>query len=124
MCPSCWKYKPKITGYEIIHQNIALLQQEVDNLEQYIRRDCLEIRGIPAQEEETWAALNETVQRIGEVMEIQVKDRDISISHRLPGRSIADPVKLKYVAQTRLLSNLLIVRFEKSSIVPESTCVV
>ena len=47
--------------------DIALLQQEVDNLGQYIRRNCLEIRGIPAQEE-TVAALNETVQRIGEVM--------------------------------------------------------
>ena len=28
--------------------NLKLLKQEMNNLEQYSRRDCLEIRGIPA----------------------------------------------------------------------------
>ena len=64
--------------------DIALLQQEVNNLEQYTRRDCLEIRGIPIQEEETAEALNKIVQRIGEEMGVHVHDHDISISHRLP----------------------------------------
>ena len=74
--------------------DIALLQQEVNDLEQYGRRDCLEIRGIPAQEKETVEGLNEIVQRIGEEIGIQIQDHDISTSHRLSSsrkNTMADP---------------------------------
>lgn len=59
------------------------LQQEVNNLEQYIRRDCLEIRGIPEQDNETVDMTNDLVQRVGEMIGVLVEEKDISISHRL-----------------------------------------
>lgn len=55
----------------------------VDNQEQYTRRDCLEIRGIPPTRGEN---TNEVVQRIGSLVNVTIQDSDISISHRLPSR--------------------------------------
>ena len=57
------------------------LKEEFNNLEQYSRRDCLEIRGVPVQRDEDTNAL---VVDIGRRMGVEVKEDDISTSHRLP----------------------------------------
>ena len=77
---------------ESLHKSvndIELLKQEVNNMEQYMRRDCLEIRGIPVLTGEDTSQL---VKKVGEIIEVQVQDHDISISHRLTdSRSDRDP---------------------------------
>jgi hypothetical protein len=62
--------------------NITKAQdEEINNMQQYSRRDCVEISGIPEEPDENTDAL--TV-KIGSLMGIQIHESDISISHRLP----------------------------------------
>lgn len=56
---------------------------EVNDLQQYSRRDCLEIRGIPYIPNEK---TNEIIQKIGNEIGVPVTPDDISISHRLSAR--------------------------------------
>ena len=57
------------------------MKQELNNLEQYSRRECLEIRGVPVLPGEK---TNEIVRKVGEVIGVAIECNDISISHRLP----------------------------------------
>ncbi|XP_044166316.1 uncharacterized protein LOC122950324 [Acropora millepora] len=78
------------------------LKEEFNNLEQYSRRDCLEIRGVPVQRDEDTNAL---VVDIGRRMGVEVKEDDISTSHRLPimnrGRETSSrtPIIVKFVCR-------------------------
>ena len=49
--------------------------------EQYTRRDCLEIRGIPVQQGED---TNDIIIKLGSKIGVEVNKNDISVSHRLP----------------------------------------
>ena len=91
---------PKLSNLEtistsIIEENICLkselqkatndlqmVKQELNNAEQYSRRDCLEIRGIPLQRNEI---CNNLVKKVGDLIGVKVDDHDMSVSHRLPG---------------------------------------
>ena len=55
-------------------------KQEINNIEQYSRRECLEIRGVPVQSGDN---TNEIISNIGEQIGVDIRDDDISISHRL-----------------------------------------
>ena len=54
---------------------------ELNEIEQYSRRDCVEISGLP---EEKGEDLNKLVVRIGSLMNVELDKKDISISQRLP----------------------------------------
>lgn len=56
----------------------------VNELEQYIRRECLEISGIPVDQHED---TNSIVIKVGSLMGVIVEKSDISVSHRLPSKS-------------------------------------
>ncbi|XP_028410709.1 uncharacterized protein LOC114533395 [Dendronephthya gigantea] len=58
------------------HQSV-----EINDIEQYSRRDCLEIAGVPETEQEN---TNELVKKIGNLIGENLNDSDISVSHRLP----------------------------------------
>ena len=76
-------------------------------MEQYSRRDCLEIRGIPqSQEEDT----DEIVKKVGELIDVDLNCEDISVSHRLSDgtRTRSDGVHIKRVPA-------IIVKFTKRS---------
>ena len=63
------------------NKQIGILQDMVNDQEQYGRRDCLEIRGIPSiQSEQT----DEIVLKVSEAIGIKLQNEDISISNRLP----------------------------------------
>lgn len=62
------------------NNNLDQLKYELNNIEQYSRRECLEIRGIPVLSGEN---TNEIILKIGEQIGVRIKDDDISISHRL-----------------------------------------
>ena len=57
------------------------LEAQLDEQEQYSRRECLEIKGIPVDRNED---TNEIVRQVADVMDISIQEEDISISHRLP----------------------------------------
>ena len=62
-----------------------------------MRRDCLGIRGIPVLTGEDTSQL---VKKVGEIIEVQVQDQDISISHRLTdSRPDRDPALIVKFAQ-------------------------
>ena len=63
--------------------SLKLMKQELNNSEQYSRRDCLEIKCIPIQRNEV---TNEVVKSVGNSIGVKVKDEDISISHRLAAK--------------------------------------
>ena len=49
--------------------------------EQYSRRECIEIRGVP---EHAGESTNYLVKEVGRALGVEVTDNDISVSHRLP----------------------------------------
>ena len=59
---------------------VKLAKESCDNMDQYIRRDCLEVRGIPVQGDES---TNDIIMKVGEMIGVDVNKDDISISHRL-----------------------------------------
>ena len=56
----------------------------VEEREQYLRRDCLVISGIPKTPEEN---TDEIVKEVATLMDVDLDVSDISISHRLPTKS-------------------------------------
>ena len=56
----------------------------VEEQEQYLRRDCLVISVIPKTPEEN---TEEIVKEVATLMDVDLDDSDISISHRLPTKS-------------------------------------
>lgn len=59
------------------------LQQHTDlinDMEQYSRRECLEIHGVPVTNDED---TNEIIMKVGNLANVSIKPEDISVSHRL-----------------------------------------
>ena len=52
-----------------------------NDLEQYTRRECVEISGIPQKPDES---TNTIVKQLGKAVGVEIADIDISVSHRLP----------------------------------------
>ena len=50
-------------------------------LEQYTRRECVEIRGVPHKPDESTNAI---VKVVGKAVHVEIADIDISVSHPLP----------------------------------------
>ena len=73
---------------------ISDLRSSIDEQAQYTRRECLEIRGVPVT---TGEDTNEIVKKIGALIEVDINDTDISISHRIPfsnnGESGSTPIR-------------------------------
>ena len=64
-----------------MNKEISDLRSNIDEQAQYTRRECLEIRGVPVT---TGEDTNEIVKKIGALIEVDINDTDISISHRIP----------------------------------------
>ena len=66
------------------------LKESFNELEQYTRRDCMEIRGIPEISSDTREDTNEIVVELGRKIGVDLKKEDISTSHRLPSKRKAN----------------------------------
>ena len=76
--------------FRVLKNEVLNLRNQVNNqqnvihdMEQYSRRECLEIRGIAADlhyEEDT----NDIVVKVAVLMGVEIDGQDISVSHRLP----------------------------------------
>ena len=62
-------------------KEISDLRSAIDDQAQYMRCECLEIRGVPVTSGED---TNEIVKKIGVLIEVDINDTDISISHGIP----------------------------------------
>ena len=66
---------------------MKFLKKSLNDLKQYTRRDCLEIRGIPLPSTPTdLDQTDEVVLQIAEKIGVPMQKSDISISHRIPSR--------------------------------------
>ena len=68
-------------------KEISDLRSAIDDQAQYTRHECLEIRGLPVTSGED---TNEIVKKIGVLIEVDIIDTDISISHRIPSSNNGD----------------------------------
>ena len=67
-----------------LEDRINHMQSELNEREQYSRRECVEIHGVPLPEGGETENTNEIVSKIGELMRLDIEPEDISVSHRLP----------------------------------------
>ena len=58
--------------------------EDINNMEQYSRRDCVEISGLP---EEPGENTNTLTIKVASLMGLNLEEKDISISHRLPSNA-------------------------------------
>ena len=69
---------------------LNVLKESFNELEQYSRRDCMEIRGIPEISSDTREDTNEIVVELGRKIGVDLKKEDISTSYRLPSKRKAN----------------------------------
>ena len=69
-----------------LEQKHTTLLQEINEKNQYDRRECLEIRGIPQPDDGSSESTDQIVKDIGKLVDVDITDQDISVSHRLPQR--------------------------------------
>ena len=105
-------------------EEIAELYGLQDHLEQYTRKNSLEIHGIP---EEAYETTEEVVLKLANALNVPVNPQDIEISHKL-GRKGAKPIIVKFVSH-KVKTNLYKARTKLknvsfSSLFPASTAVI
>ena len=79
------------TSVRALEENVSLLSDSYNDLEQYSRRECVEIKGIPTPENLNEESTNQITIDIGKLIGIDIAPEDISVSHRLPTRRNAVP---------------------------------
>ena len=75
-------------------EEIAELYDLQDQLEQYTRKNSLEIHGIP---ESAYTSTEEVVLKLAEALEVPVLSQDIEISHKLPSKG-PKPIVVKFAS--------------------------
>ena len=71
------------------------IQVNLDNLEQYSRKNSLEFHGIP---DEVNMPTDQVVCKIAQAIGVEIKENDIEISHRIGRKRGAKPVLAKFVS--------------------------
>ena len=66
-------------------EEIAELYSLQDRLEQYTRKNSLEIHGVP---ESAYRSTEEVVLKLAEALEVPVQSQDVEISHKLPSKGM------------------------------------
>lgn len=71
---------------ESVESSLKSVQKSYNDLEQYGRRECIEIRGIPQPpaDHPSDESTNDIAKKVGNLIGVKIEDRDISISHRIP----------------------------------------
>ena len=72
------------SAVQTMEGKVQQMKKACNDLEQYSRRECVEIHGIPLPKStDVKENTNEIVVKIGHLMGVDVKEEDISVSHRL-----------------------------------------
>ena len=72
------------SAVHVAEGQLCQIPKKKNDLEQYSRRESLEIQGIPASEDSVNESTNDIVCKICELMGVEIAPEDISASHRLP----------------------------------------
>lgn len=67
-------------NYDQINKRLTTTENDLERLEQYGRRENLEIHGVPFTKNED---TNKIVLKVAEELKVRISDKDISTSHRL-----------------------------------------
>lgn len=67
----------------VLKNKVGLLENQMDDIEQYSRRDTIEIHGIPVEKGEQ---VLEVVKSVGRALDLTINDTMVSACHRLRGR--------------------------------------
>lgn len=71
----------------------------IDDVQQYLRRDCLEIVGIPRVPQDN---PNQLVQEVGSLIDVDIGLNDISTTHRLPDtKKVKNRIIVKFVRRDK-----------------------
>ena len=75
------------------------LYGQQDNLEQYTRKNSLEIHGIP---EEIYTSTEDVIIKLGEQLQVPISPEDIDISHKLySGKNNPKSIIVKFVSHKK-----------------------
>ena len=66
-----------------IERSLESVTRANNDLEQYTRRECVEIRGIPVAATPSEEQTNNIVKDLGKLLGVDITENDISVSHRL-----------------------------------------
>ena len=89
------------------------LTEELDNLEQYTRKNSLEIHGVP---EDAYTSTEEVVLKLAEALDVHILSDDIEISHKLNTRNKSIIVKfLNHKVKTELYKSRTKLRHIKAA---------
>ena len=82
-----------------VKENVTDLYSQLDELQQYTRRECLEINGIPVLPDDNPQQL---VLELGELIGVPVSQDQISIAHRIPDKKNMKPrIIVKFVQRSQ-----------------------
>ena len=73
------------------------MKAEFDDQEQYIRRDCSEIRWIPMSAKDD---TNQIIKNVGSLVDVSIEDNDISISHRMKSENAVPHIIVKFTPRS------------------------
>ena len=78
------------------NENRSTMQDEqIDDVQQYLRRDCVEITGIPVTSQDNAKSI---AMEVGDLMGVRVEENDISTAHRLPAsKNVTNRIIVKFV---------------------------
>ena len=66
-----------------MEKKMSQIHDKYNDMEQYSRRECLEIHGVPQPQDPKSENTNDVVLRVGKLMGINLSQEDISVSYRL-----------------------------------------
>ena len=67
-----------------IESSLESVTRVNNDLEQYTRKECVEIRGIPVAATPSEEQTNNIVTNVGKLLGMDITQNDISVSHRMP----------------------------------------
>ncbi|XP_046685216.1 uncharacterized protein LOC124370954 [Homalodisca vitripennis] len=84
-----------------LKKHVVVLETRIEDLENYSRRNCVEIQGIPEEKEEQ---VSELVKKVGKALDVNITDSMIDACHRIgkktSERNQARGIVVKFVRRT------------------------
>ncbi|XP_074639581.1 uncharacterized protein LOC141897836 [Acropora palmata] len=80
-------------------QSLYRVESALDETEQYLRRDCLEINGVPISSYEN---PNQLVKEVGLLAGVEIDDRHIAAAHKLPdSKNVKNRLIVKFIQRDK-----------------------
>ena len=80
-------------------QSLYRVESALDEAQQYLRRDCLEINGVPISSYEN---PNQLVKEVGLLAGVEIDDRHIAAAHKLPdSKNVKNRLIVKFIQRDK-----------------------